>query len=44
VPTPSTVTPSFASVRSAVGKTANTPIEPVKVAGLAQISSASMAM
>ena len=34
---PSTLTPSFSSVRWKVGTTENTPIEPVNVVGLAKI-------
>ena len=40
VPTPSTCAPTFCSVRWKVGIAAITPIEPVMVVGLAQISSA----
>jgi hypothetical protein len=44
VPTPSTFTPILPSVPWKVGIAANTPIEPVIVVGLAQISSAPVAM
>ena len=42
VPMPSTCTPSQSSVRGIVGIVAPTPIEPVSVVGLAQISSAAI--
>ena len=44
VPTPSTCTPTRSSVRWNVGNIAKMPIEPVSVAGLATMRSASMAM
>ena len=44
VPTPSTVTPTFPNVLSIVGMMAKIPMEPVSVAGLAQISSAGAEM
>jgi hypothetical protein len=44
VPTPSTPTPTLPSVRSIVGMIAKMPMEPVMVAGLAQISSAGAEM
>ena len=44
VPTPSTVTPTLPSVLSMVGMMAKMPIDPVSVAGLAQISSAGAEM
>ena len=44
VPTPSTLTPILPRVLSTVGMMAKIPIEPVRVAGLAQISSAGAEM
>ena len=44
VPTPSTATPIFLSVFWKVGIAPKMPIEPVIVAGCAQISSAELAM